>query len=198
MPDKALSKKTVSEPAVTVSEPIVLGRIIGAHGVRGWVKVHCYADDPQLWRQNDVYCQADGAPQGTPWQPIKLLAHKLQAAGMVIQLDGVQDRTAADALKGTLLAIPRASLPATGDKEYYWADLLGLRVINQADELLGTVHKLLETGAHCVLQVHAEADAVDGGNSAAPTERLLPFVDSVILAVDLSAGQIRVDWGKDW
>ncbi|HRE17323.1 MAG TPA: ribosome maturation factor RimM, partial [Rhodocyclaceae bacterium] len=108
--------------------------------------------------------------------------------GLVVLLDAVPDRNAAEALKGTLVAAPRDALPATGNDEYYWGDLIGLVVVNGTDEILGKVAGLIETGANAVLRVVAE----DG------TERLLPFVAAVVLKVEKDAGRIRVDWGSDW
>lgn len=102
--------------------------------------------------------------------------------------DGVIDRTAAEALKGVLVGAPRNALPATSEDEFYWDDLLGLEVVNSAGERLGKVGGLIETGANDVLRVCGE----DG------EERLLPFVSSVVLAVEKEAGLIRVEWGSDW
>jgi 16S rRNA processing protein RimM len=79
-------------------------------------------------------------------------------------------------------------LPKTDKNEFYWTDLIGLDVINAADERLGKVVGLIETGANAVLRVLGD-DQV---------ERLLPFVSAVVLAVEKEVGQIRVEWGSDW
>jgi len=106
----------------------------------------------------------------------------------VVLLDGVDDRTAAEAMKGVLVGAPRDALPETDEDEFYWADLIGLDVINTAEERLGKVVGLLETGAHDVLRVVGDDEV----------ERLLPFVAAVVLTVDKEAQQIRVEWGSDW
>ena len=80
-------------------------------------------------------------------------------------------------------------MPAEG--EYYWGDLVGLDVVNEADEALGTVSGLLSTGAHDVLQVQS-------GEGKGAVERLIPFVAAYVLDVDLAARRIRVSWQKDW
>jgi 16S rRNA processing protein RimM len=105
-----------------------------------------------------------------------------------VQLEGVADRSAAEALKGTLVGVSRAALPAAKDNEYYWADLIGLDVITAREQPLGKVEGLLETGANNVLCVRSD----DG------KEHLLPFVAAVILDVDLAARRIQVEWEKDW
>lgn len=113
---------------------------------------------------------------------------KAHGDGLVVSFAGVADRTAAEALKGQLIGVPREALPETGDDEFYWADLLGLAVVNEEGAVLGKVAGLIETGANDVLQVVNDAGE----------ERLLPFVDAVVLEVNKPAGVIRVAWGCDW
>lgn len=164
---------------------VVLGRLADPYGIRGWLHLHAFGDDPLSWRQMP---QVWLGREGGPWRDTGLLGLKAHGDGWVIQLDGVDDRTAADALKGVLLGVPRSALPQTAENEFYWADLIGLQVRNPAGESLGAVAGLIETGANDVLRVLAP----DG------VERLLPFVDSVILTVDRQKGEILADWGLDW
>ena len=106
---------------------------------------------------------------------------------MLVQLEGVTDRTAAEALKGSLVGAARAKCCRRPAKdEYYWADLIGLDVVNGRDERLGAVKELIESAASDVLVVAAD----DG------TERLLPFVSAVVLDVDVAAKRIRALNGK--
>jgi 16S rRNA processing protein RimM len=164
---------------------VVLGRLADPYGIRGWLRLHVSADDPLAWAEMPVWWMAR---EGEPWQEVGLKSLKVHGHGVVVLLEGVDDRTAAEALKGVLVGAPRDALPKTEEGEYYWADLIGLEVRNSADEHLGKVAGLLETGANDVLRVVA-ADGV---------ERLLPFVAAVVLAVDKEAGLIRVEWGLDW
>jgi len=83
--------------------------------------------------------------------------------------------------------VPRAALPAPAPGEFYWADLVGLEVVNAAGEALGRVQGVFSTGANDVLRV-----------GAGKGERLLPFVAAVVKKVDLAARRIEVDWGLDW
>lgn len=128
------------------------------------------------------------AREGESWRECKLKGLKSHANGVVVLLDGVADRTSAEAMKGVLVGAPREALPATDKDEFYWGDLIGLDVVNSADERLGRVAGLIETGANDVLRVVADDE----------TERLLPFVSAVVLVVDKPAGCIRVEWGSDW
>jgi 16S rRNA processing protein RimM len=126
--------------------------------------------------------------EGGPWRECGLKDLKVHGEGLVALLDGVPDRTAAEAMKGFLVGAPRAELPKTEDDEFYWADLIGLEVVNTVGERLGKVAGLIETGANAVLRVVDDEGA----------ERLLPFVAAVVLAVEKEAGRIRVEWGRDW
>lgn len=173
---------------MTGSAFIVLGKIVGAYGVQGWVRVHPFADDPSSWgRMKAWQLGREGEPPES-WRDVVPVRSKLQSDGLLVQLEGVPDRTAAEALKGALVGAAREALPATGKDEYYWADLIGLDVVNGRDERLGSVKELIESAASDVLVVVAD----DG------TERLLPFVSAVVLDVDVTARRIRVEWEADW
>lgn len=128
------------------------------------------------------------AREGEPWREVKLKGLKVHGDGVVVLLDGIADRTDAETMKGVLVGAPRDALPATDEDEFYWGDLIGLEVVNTADEKLGKVAGLIETGANDVLRVVGEEGS----------ERLLPFVSAVVLSVDVKAGLIRVEWGSDW
>lgn len=164
---------------------VILGRLAEPYGIQGWLRLHPFGDDPLVWAEMPVWWIAR---EGEAWRECKLKSLKAHANGFVVLLDGVPDRTAAEAMKGILVGAPKASLPKTDADEFYWGDLVGLEVINSADEHLGKVAGLIETGAHAVLRVAAEGQA----------ERLLPFVAAVVLSVDKEAGLIRVEWGSDW
>ena len=167
---------------------IVLGRIVAPFGVQGWVKIHPFGDDPAAWRKMPQWwLSADDTAPAEHWKPYTLKACRAHGKGLVAALDEVPDRNAAEAVDGYYIGAPREALPQTADNEYYWGDLLGLEVVNEADCKLGTVENLLSTGAHDVLQIK------DG-----EAERLIPFVAAYVLDVDLAARRIRVAWGEDW
>lgn len=167
------------------SDIVVLGKLADPYGVRGWIRLHAFGDDPLDWGEMPIWwLSADGRN----WREVELDGLRAHGDGLVVLFAGVADRNGAEALKGSLVGAPADALPATGEDEYYWADLIGLEVVNATGESLGKVESLLETGANDVLQVLA-GDGV---------RRLLPFVASVVLAVDKQAGLIRVEWGSDW
>ncbi len=166
---------------------VVLGRVAAAFGVRGWVRIQPYGDDPLAWCQMRRWWV--GRETDDPgWHTVDLVGCRGHGRSLLAHFDGVEDRTAAEALKGMLVAVPRDALPATGEDEFYWADLVGLDVVNGQGERLGRVTELVSAGAHEVLRVLSE----DG------TERLLPFVEQVVVEVDLENRVVRVAWEADW
>lgn len=164
---------------------VVLGRLADPYGIQGWLRLHPFGDDPLAWAQMPAWWIGK---EGGPWRECRLKGLKAHGDGLVVLLDNVPDRTAAEAMKGCLVAAPRSALPKPDEDEYYWADLIGLEVVNTAGERLGKVAGLIETGANDVLRVVGDDEA----------ERLLPFVSAVVLAVEKEAGLIRVEWGSDW
>lgn len=163
---------------------ILVGRIHGAFGVRGELKLQSFTEPAkailayQPWTlraPSGVEREIDGA-RGRD-------THK----GIVMTLPGVDDRDAAEAMRGTDLYVPRSALPPPKPGEYYWVDLEGLRVVNADGVDLGVVSHLFSTGANDVMVVHGER------------ERMVPFVQpDYILAVDLDAGQVTVDWDPEF
>ncbi|NSL56378.1 ribosome maturation factor RimM [Uliginosibacterium aquaticum] len=168
---------------------IVMGRIVAPFGIHGWLKVQPLGDDPMSWRRMPQWWigpDPDSA-KAEDWRPVVSSGLRPHGKLIVVALEGVADRTAAEAIDGWFLAAPREALPKPGKDEYYWADLIGLRVTGKAGVPLGVVRGLIETGAHDVLEI------ADG-----ETERLIPFVGAYVLDVNLAAGLISVDWEADW
>ncbi|MBL7251358.1 ribosome maturation factor RimM [Alloalcanivorax sp. C16-2] len=175
---------------LTPDEVLVVGRIVSVHGVKGWVKVYSFTDPMEnIFDYQPWHLFEDGA-----WKPVKIAGKRRQGKGLVAGLDGYDDRDrAARELVGREIAVPRSQLPEAGDGEYYWRDLIGLRVKLEDGRDLGRVHELLETGANDVLVVRGDADSLDR------QERLLPWTpDEVVRAVDLDAGELRVDWDPEF
>ncbi|KPQ23417.1 MAG: 16S rRNA processing protein RimM [Halomonas sp. HL-93] len=116
-----------------------------------------------------------------------------QGKGLVVQLKGVDDRSAAEALAQADILMPKAALPELSDDEYYWYELEGLTVFTQAGERLGRVSYLFETGANDVMVVHGDVESID------KRERLLPFLpDDVIVEISLEDGRMVVDWDPEF
>ncbi len=161
-----------------------MGKVVGAQGILGWVKVQTFTEYLDGLLDYDTWYVGDEQA----WRPLEVLEANVHGGKVVIaKLQGIVDRTAAEKCKGLLVAIPRAELPEQKEGEYYWSDLVGLSVENLAGESFGTVDSLLETGANDVLVIKGE-----GG------ETLMPFIASVIQQVDLKSKKILVDWQTDY
>lgn len=165
---------------LTDDKPIVLGRISGLYGVKGWNRIHSYTDPRDAILDYPGWLvEFDGQ-----WQPMAFVEGKRHGKSVIARLAGVEDRDAAARLVNANIGVLRKSLPQTGEGEYYWSDLEGLSVIHLDGKVLGNVAYLLETGANDVLVVE------DGEH-----EILIPFVNGeIVKAVDLAKGEIRVDW----
>ncbi|HTJ96358.1 MAG TPA: ribosome maturation factor RimM [Rhodocyclaceae bacterium] len=169
---------------------IVLGRLVVPYGVRGWFKLHPFADDAEAWCDLPQWWLAadpEKAQSASDWRAYKLEEVRNHGKGLIAKLVGVDDRTAAEALQGCYVGAPREAMPATSSDEFYWDDLVGLDVQNSKGESLGKVASIISAAASDVLVVQE-----------GETERLLPFVGSVVLQVDVPAGVIRVEWERDW
>lgn len=160
-----------------------MGRITGAYGVRGWVRVSSQTEpstnilDYRPWRVR----------VGDEWAIYRVVEGRHHRQELVVKLQGLDDREAAAALAGAEIAVSRSALPGPGDRELYWVDLVGAEVVTRQGAVLGTVDHLMATGANDVLVVTGER------------ERLIPFVaDRVVIAVDLTANRITVDWDPEF
>jgi 16S rRNA processing protein RimM len=120
------------------------------------------------------------------WHKHEVAGAKVQTSNVVARLAGCEDREAAAAFRGRSIAVPRSELPQTLAGEHYWADLIGLAVVNGNAQELGRITGILQTGANDVLVVEGER------------ERLIPFIAGVIREVDVPAGAVRVEWDPDY
>jgi 16S rRNA processing protein RimM len=164
-------------------EMIIMGRISGLFGIRGWVKVYSHTSPRDgILRYRTWYLKsADG------WQLCKLTSGQAQGKGVVVHIAGCDDRESAAKLIGQDIAIRREQLPKLKPGEYYWSDLEGLRVVNLDGIELGVVSHLFETGANDVLVVKGDR------------ERLIPYtVGEAVREVNLALGRIVVDWDPDF
>ncbi|MBV7435090.1 ribosome maturation factor RimM [Cardiobacteriaceae bacterium TAE3-ERU3] len=165
---------------------IYLGRINGVHGVRGWVKIHSDCRPRETIFSYSTFIAKRGSRSSSE---LKLTDGRTQGKGLVAKFEGIDDRDSAYALNGLSLYVPRSALPEPDEDEFYWADLIGLTVINQTGETLGEVKELFETGANDVMIVRSPNNK----------EILIPFaVPEYVLEVDFERNVMTVDWSLDW
>ncbi|MBL0730823.1 ribosome maturation factor RimM [Piscinibacter sp. HJYY11] len=191
----------VGTPADWPEDAVEVGRIVDAWGVKGWIKVQPFASDPQaLFSSKRWYLQppedsavkrpAAAKPAAAFPSLLKITQAKDHGDVVVAQVQEVEDRSAAEALRGGRIFIARSSFPTADADEYYWVDLIGMAVVNRKGEALGTVVGLIDTGPHSVLRIQpADAKA---------EERLVPFVSAYVDEVKTADKLITVDWGLDY
>ncbi len=195
---KPIAAAGVAEPGLP-ADAVEVGRIAGAWGVKGWIRVRPYNRDPKaLFASREWFIASDELPDTVARmrcsQRLRITASRTHGDDVVAAASEVPDRDAAQALHGARVFVSRASFPRTGDDEYYWVDLIGLEVVNREGHVLGRVSGLLDTGVHSVLRVLP----ADGGNGIDCAERLIPFVAAHIDSVDLESRRIVADWGLDY
>lgn len=173
--------------APAVSDPlqreVTLGRIVGAFGVKGWVKVKSYTRPEEGILDYGAWQLVVPGAAGRTVRPLEGRRH---GGLLVARLAGVADQDAAAGLTGCDIAVSRAELPEPGVGQYYWADLEGLEVVTTGGVGLGRVDHFVETPANPVMVVRGER------------ERWLPLVDKHVISVDLDAGRVVVDWDPEF
>ena len=180
-------------PSDATSHLISIATVVGVYGIKGWVKVRINLEDPALLTSLSPKQLTD--PRGKRVRLVDVAAVRSQGKGFIAKLAGVDDRNAAELLRGHFIEIPESSLPGLNDGEFYWRDLIGCRVELSGDDenlSLGCVDHLIETGANDVLVVKPTEDSIDD------RERLIPWLeDDVIVAVNIESQRISVRWHPD-
>lgn len=159
-----------------------MGRIAAPFGVKGWVKVQPFSEDPGALMDFESWRVGRGERQ-THYTVEAVQDH---GKTLVAKLAGIDDRDAAYALRGQEISVAKSALPPPEENEFYWSDLIGLKVVNHEGIELGTVDSLMESGANDLLVVKGTR------------EYLIPFVAAFVGKVDLSGGTIEVEWGEDY
>jgi 16S rRNA processing protein RimM len=172
---------------------VVMGRVIGAHGVHGAIRVRPFTENldnlfefPTWWLQ--AATPGDGAAAPADAVCFEVIDGHVHGQSLIAELAGLENRDQALAWVGKDVAVDRGELPEADEGEFYWTDLVGCAVVNRRGEPLGVVAGLLDTGAHAVLRVNA-------GGAA---EHLIPFVSAIVGEVDLAGRTIEVDWESDY
>ena len=162
---------------------ILAGQISSLFGVKGWVKVRSWTEP----RENIIKYSPWLVKTAEGWKEMKVAQGNRQGKTVVVRLEGYEDRDQSAKLTGCEIAISQQQLPELAENEFYWNDLIGLKVINQNGVDFGSVEKLIETGSNDVLIVNGDR------------ERLIPYImGQVIKAINLETKEIQVDWDPDF
>ena len=160
---------------------VQIGHISGVHGIRGWVRVHSLTDPREAIFEYQPWLLGESREE------IRIAQGKKHGKHLVALLENLNDREQAENLVNRPIAVYRDQFPELPDDEFYWTDLLGLSVRLGNGTELGTIEKMLATGAHDVMVVRGER------------ERLIPFVrEQYVKSVNLDDGIVVVDWDPDF
>ncbi len=174
-----------ADPRIRDEKLVVLGRISGLHGVQGWIKVFSETRPrDNILSYDPWYLRTQNG-----WEEYKLQAGRTQGKTLVVKLQHCNDRESARQLMGREIAVPRSQLGFSEAEqgEYFWVDLLGMRVVTEQGVELGKVDHLFETGSNDVMVVHGDK------------ERLLPWIwNQVIKDVALQDNRITVNWDPEF
>ncbi len=182
------------EAAELPADAVEVGRIADAWGIRGWFKVLSHSADPQALFSSKrwfILPSEKGAKTFSGVLKLAIKEAKTHSDTVVATAQDIDDRTAAEALRGARIFVSRASFPTADKDEYYWVDLIGLDVVNREGVALGQVRELLSTGAQTVLVMEFEQDGKT-------QERMIPFVAVYVDDVDVQQRLIKVDWQPDY
>lgn len=170
---------------------VVLGRIGAPHGVKGWVKIHAFTQSSEdLFNYGPLLFL-----NGMQWLPLQLEQKRQQGKVFIAKPKGCDSREQAALLTHSDIAIHASQLPELEADEVYWHQLEGLRVLSLAvgePVLLGCVDHVLATGANDVLVVTPCVGSLDN------SERLIPYIESVVKRCDIELGEILVDWDSEF
>jgi 16S rRNA processing protein RimM len=163
---------------------ILIGRIHGAFGVRGEVKLESLTEPQGNLVRYQPWILRDAAGREREVSGAKA---RVGGKGLIGTLPGIEDRDAAEALRGAELYVPRSALPPPKDGEFYWIDLEGLRVENLEGVDFGRAAFVFPNGANDVLVVRGDR------------ERMIPWLrPDFVRELDFDAGRILVDWDADF
>jgi 16S rRNA processing protein RimM len=160
------------------SRRILLGRITGAHGIRGDVVIESFTQEPGDIASYGPLASEDGNRQ------FDLKVIRVTPRGVIARIAGVADRTGAEALKSVALYVARSRLPAANEDEFYRADLVGLRAEDAEGNVVGSVVAVLNFGAGDLLELRL-ADT--------KTTEVIPFSNQFVPVVDVAGGRVVVD-----
>ena len=189
LPPKAAPDRCGAAPAEAsaFAECVIVGRVGTPYGVKGWLRILSFTLPPSnLLQYRPWRLRLPQGPGGSDaagrWDECDLRTVQPHGEGFIASFSGVGDRDAALGLAGAEIGVPAGCLPPLPADEFYWRDLIGLRVLNLNGAELGMVQRLLPTGGHDVLVVQGDGEA------------LIPFVDLYVVDVRVEEGCIRVDW----
>lgn len=167
---------------MTDEKRIILGKLGSVYGVHGWLRVHSFTDPASNISQYPVW----QIQHNKQWHNVPIDKIKAHNNGLVVLLKGINNREIARTYTNDMIAVYQSELPKLEDHEYYWSDLIGLNVITTQGVELGKITQLQETGSNDVLIVKGKR------------ERLIPYTEDTVIAINLKDHLMTVEWDPDF
>ena len=165
-----------------------IGQLKKPYGIKGWLWVFSDTDDrTAIFDMKPWWMKT-----ATGMKPLTVKAWREQGTGLVAQFEQIPDRNVAETMNGVTVWVEQNVLPETAEDEYYWSDLVGLRVMNEQNEYLGNITEMFETGAHDIMRVAAKSDSLDN------EERLIPWHKQTVIEVNMTEKTVLVAWPSDY
>ncbi|WP_304984994.1 ribosome maturation factor RimM [Coxiella-like endosymbiont] len=165
------------------NKKVIMGRLARPYAVQGWIKVVSFTDPIEnLLTYKNWFIQ-----HHDEWKLFSLRTGQIHGPFLVIKLEGLDDTETAKQYTNDLIAVERNTLSPLEENEYYWTDLIGMRIVTTKGVALGTVKSLFETGSNDVLITSNQGD-----------ERLIPYLSHVVKSVDIENKIIVVNWDADF
>ncbi len=171
---------------VACENSIIIGRFGRVFGVKGWIYVISFTDPPENILSYASWWGVGDGKNHQDWKPVVITDHHQDRKGIRVKLEGCDSPDTAQLLVNLAIAIPQEKLPSLDPGQYYWLDLVGAKVKNKSGLVLGVVDYLFETASNDVMVVKGEK------------EHWIPYLESVVLEVNLKEKEIQVDWDADF
>lgn len=169
-----------------MEKEIILGKIGAVYGIKGWLKIHSYTEEPEAIFDYSPWILNLGGNK----QNVEVSEWRRHNNGLIAKFSDINDRNDAQLRTGAEIIVADEQLPELPEGEFYWRDLIGMDVVNEQGYNFGKVTDIMETGSNDVLVVKANRNDAFGKK-----ERLIPYLeDQVIKSVSLDNKQIDVDW----
>jgi 16S rRNA processing protein RimM len=162
---------------------VVMGKVVGSHGIKGWLKIQPFTEDINTLGKFSSWFLSKNESE---WKEFKIESSLIKGRTLLSKIENVNDRNEADKFKSFLIGINKIDLPVLEKGKYYWSDLISLEVINEVGFNFGVIDSIMETGSNDVLVIKGEK------------ETLIPYLDNVILKIDLEKKNVLVDWDENF
>jgi len=168
---------------VKKNDLLLIGKIVGTHGLKGYIKVYSYAESASVFKTDSLILVRSTEDREQTYTVKWAKPHKNIT---LMSLKGITSLSLAEPLVGSELFIEKANLPELEEGSYYWYDIIGISVFTTEDRYIGRVKSIIPTGSNDVL-------VVKDPNRDKDNEVLIPVLESVILEIDLEDKTMRVD-----